>query len=655
MNRRDDDEFRLKPAAPRDGQSRAGERFTTRVLRVANRGGGMPLRTTSTKPRMTLARLGRGAGAAAFSGPRLGPRSRRVVIKSRIVNLKHVTPQAVDAHLRYIARDGVGHDGQPTQAYSPDTDAADRHAFAAAGRKDRHQFRLIVSPEDGARLTDLRDFTRELMATMERDLGTKLEWIAVDHWDTDNPHTHVVLRGKDEWDKDLIIARHYLTDGMRLRACELSTRWLGLRTEMEILESLQRDVSQEAWTGLDRQLQTLAQEGAINLARPNADVEALQHRSLLLGRLQVLAGMGLAREQGSGLWELAPKVEATLRTLGERGDILRTMQRALCGQPRELALFNADSRATPIIGRIVATGYLDELAERAYVIVDGIDGRAHHVPLGQADLSEFPVDGIVEVRPTPLRAADRNIAAISKDGVYRTSEHRLPLRATGDPRQHHPPDEIVDAHVRRLEALRRAGIVEREAEGIWRIPPDLVARGHAYDRQRTGGVDIQLHSHLPIDRQVTTMGATWLDHRLVDGDTPMANVGFGATAKEALRKRLEFLIEHGFAQRDGDRLKVPSNLLTALRQRDLDAVAKALAAETGMSYRPLVDGQRATGVYRRMVIAASGRFAMLDDGLGFSLVPWRPVLEQRIGQRLSATLRGDQVTWSFGRQRGLSR
>ena len=440
---------------------------------------------------------------------------------------------------------------------------------------------------------------------------------------------------------------------MRLRACELSTRWLGQRTEIEILESLKRDVSQEAWTGLDRQLQALAREGVINLARPNADVEALQHRNLLLGRLQVLEGMGLAREQESGIWELSSKAEATLRALGERGDIICTMQRALRGQQRELALFDADPGAAPIVGRIVAAGYLDELEERAYAIVDGIDGRAHHVPIGQADLNEFPVDGIVEARPTPLRAADRNFAAISKDGVYLTKEHRAHLRGQRIPS--HDPDEIVDAHVRRLEALRRAGIVERETEGIWRIPLDLVARGHAYDRQRTDGVDVQLHSHLPIDRQVTTMGATWLDRTLVNGDAAIANAGFGKTAKEALRKRVDFLIEHGFAQRDGDILKMPSNLLTVLRQRELDAVAKALAAETGMVHRPLVDGERTAGVYRRMVVTSSGRFAMLDDGLVFSLVPWRPILEQRIGQQLAATLRGNHITWSFGRQRGLSR
>jgi len=440
---------------------------------------------------------------------------------------------------------------------------------------------------------------------------------------------------------------------MRLRACELSTRWLGQRTEIEILESLKRDVSQEAWTGLDRQLQALARDGTINLARPNADVEALQNRNLLLGRLQVLEGMGLAQEQESGLWELSSKAEATLRALRERGDIIRAMQRALRGQQRELALFDADPGAPPIVGRIVAAGYLDELEERAYAIVDGIDGRAHHVPIGQADLNEFPVGGIVEARPTPLRAADRNVAALSRDGVYVTEEHRAHLRAQGDLR--HDPKEIVDAHVRRLEALRRAGVVERETEGIWRIPPDLVARGHAYDRQRTGGVDVQLHSHLPIDRQVPSMGATWLDQRLVNGDAAVSNAGFGADVKEALRKRVDFLFEHGFAQCDGDRARVRPDLLMALRQRDLEDTAKALVNETGLSYRPLVDGERATGIYRRMVVTASGRFAMLDDGLGFSLVPWRPVLEHRIGQQLAATLRGDHTSWSLGRLRGHSR
>ena len=117
-------------------------------------------------------------------------------------------------------------------------DAADTREFEERGRKDRHQFRFIVSPEDGEDIGELRAFTRQLMEQMERDLGTKLEWVAVDHWDTDDPHTHIVLRGKDDAGKDLIIAPDYISRGMQARARELATEWLGLRTEWKCSSAL---------------------------------------------------------------------------------------------------------------------------------------------------------------------------------------------------------------------------------------------------------------------------------------------------------------------------------------------------------------------------------------------------------------------------------
>ena len=114
-------------------------------------------------------------------------------------------------------------------------DAADVRAFDARTRQDGYQFRFIVSPEDATRLAELREFTRGLMGKMERDLATRLDWVAVDHWDTDNPHTHIVLRGVDDSGEDLFIAREYISHGMRFRACRLATDWLGPRTEREIL------------------------------------------------------------------------------------------------------------------------------------------------------------------------------------------------------------------------------------------------------------------------------------------------------------------------------------------------------------------------------------------------------------------------------------
>src|SRR3546814_11538595 len=78
------------------------------------------------------------------------------------------------------------------------------------------------------------------MKQVELDLGTRLDWVAVDHWDTDNPHTHIVLRGKDDRGEDLVIARDYIGRGMRTRASELATDWLGPRTQRELERSRQR-------------------------------------------------------------------------------------------------------------------------------------------------------------------------------------------------------------------------------------------------------------------------------------------------------------------------------------------------------------------------------------------------------------------------------
>jgi len=217
------------------------------------------------------------------------------------------------------------------------------------------------------------------------------------------------------------------------------------------------------------------------------------------------------------------------------------------------------------------------------------------------------------------------------------------------------PQEVVASHVRRLEALRRAGIVERVAEGLWKVPGDLPEQGRRYDAQRLGGVAVELKSHLPIERQARVIGATWLDQQLIGGGTGLGDLGFGGEAKQAMQQRADFLAEQGLAERRGQRVILARNLLGTLRNRELAQAAKAIAADTGLEHRPVADGQRVAGIYRRSVMLASGRYAMLDDGMGFSLVPWKPVIEQRLGQQLAATVRGGRVSWEIGRQRGFGR
>ncbi|MCL4777301.1 MAG: relaxase/mobilization nuclease domain-containing protein [Gammaproteobacteria bacterium] len=649
MNSHDDDRFRVRPGAPKQ----RGDAFVSKVLRQTNKAGAKVGEAAGKVGRRPGSRLGRGHVAARFAGRGLGANARRVTIKTRLVNLAHAGPRSTAAHLRYVEREGVDRQGGPGHAYGPTTDDPDLESFKERGADDRHQFRFIVSPEDAEQLDDLRTYTRHLMVRMEADLGTRLEWVAVDHWNTDNPHTHVVLRGKDDTGKDLIISRDYIAEGMRRRAAELATEWLGPRTELEMQRAMQREVEQERWTGLDRSLQREAGDDGLVRVERFAEPRLQRQRQALIGRLQRLQRMGLATEQQASAWAIHADAEPTLRAMGERGDIIRTMQRAMGGKSRELAVFEPSNDGRTLIGRVAGKGLADELYDKGYLIVDGMDGKAHYVALPpRLELEQFPTGAVVEVKDAAdVRAADRNIAALAADGVYRTDHHLAVAQGKATPDR--DPREVVAAHVRRLEALRRSGIVEREAEGVWRIPDDLAERGRQFDAQRLGGgVAVELKSHLPIERQARVIGATWLDQQLIGGGKGLGDLGFGVEVKDALRQRADFLVEQGLAERRGQRVILARNLLATLRGRELAKAGQGIAAETGLEHRPVADGQRAAGIYRRSVMLASGRYAMLDDGKTFSLVPWKPVIEQRLGQQLVALVRGGSVSWEVGRQRG---
>ena len=649
----DEDRFRPRLGRTKNRVDGGAKRFTSQVLRAAQKNGGglaRPLARRSGRG----AEKGRGHVAARLVGSRLGPRARRVVVKARLVVHAQAALGSTAAHLRYIQRDSVTREGEPGQAYSASRDAADTAAFEARVEGDRHEFRFIVSPEDAAEIGDLKAYTRDLMVRMEADLGSKLDWVAVDHWDTDNPHTHIVLRGVDHGGRDLVIARDYIGHGVRGRASELATDVLGPQTELEMRERMTREVGQERWTGLDRQLAERVRYGVVDLREaPFADDQGFR-RGLLIGRLQKLEKMGLAAPRGLGQWSLSPKAEPMLRAMGERGDIIRTMQRAMAGAERPLDIFDAAAAPRSVVGRVAAKGLADELQYRGYLVVDGIDGRAHYVTLAAgADLASYPTGGIVEVRaavPEP-RAADRTIAAhVGGDGLYRVDRHLAAARR--DARTGDDPDGFVGAHVRRLEALRRAGLVERVQDGVWGVPPDFMDRAAAYEAGRFGGVIVELHSHVPIHRQTRAIGATWLDRTLIDGAAP-APTGFGAEVREALDDRGQFLVQEGLATRRGQRLMLARDLLATLRDREVADVGRALSAENGLEHRPVGNGGKVSGIYRRSIMLTSGRFAVLEDGVGFSLVPWKPVLEQRLGRTVAGIMRGGSVSWDLSRQRGI--
>ena len=579
-----ENDLRVRPGRIRDSgrSSSRPKSFVGQVMRAAKKAGHVGDGFGRGKGGASRSRFGRGRRAALSLS--LRSTSRRVVMKARVVRHHGARFRSapLPKHITYLKREGVTRDGGDARMFDVTSDAADERAFAERCEDDRHHFRFIISPEDAAELGDLRAFTRELMSDVARDLGTKLDWIAVDHWNTDNPHIHVLIRGRAEDGQDLVISRDYISRGFRDRAAERVTLELGPRSEREIQSALEREVEAERWTSLDRALRIAADEGAgVADLRPNASGEDLELRRLMIGRAAKLERFGLAEQIAPGCWTLKPGIEDKLRDLSVRGDIIKTMHRAMRGFGREPDVsgfaLHGEEPADRVLGRLIERGLDDELKGSAYAVVEGIDGRTHH-----------------------LRFTD--------------------IEMTGDA----VPGAIVEA------------------------------RSYA-DPQGRKRLSLATRSDLNVEAQVTAPGATWLDRQLLARDAVVANGGFGSEVREAMDRRIDHLASEGLARRQGARIIFARDLLNTLRQRELGAAVSRLSVETGLVHDPSSEGERVVGVYRRRVTLASGRFAMIDDGLGFQLVPWRPALEQHLDRQVSGVAaRGGGVTWSFGRRIGLA-
>ncbi len=648
-----DDDFEPKLGRMRAQAPKPPKSHRARVVHAVRRAGGF--KRTASGPRQMSGRYGRGAGVARLlkGGPAKGPRARRVVVKARFTRLTGKGVKAAAAHLKYLQRDGVTRDGKPGQLYGPDNDRIDPSDFMARCENDRHQFRFIVAPEDSLQYDDLKPLIRKVMTQMETDLGAKLDWVAVDHFNTGHPHTHIVVRGRDDQGKDLVIAREYLSHGLRDRVEAQVSLDLGPRSDREIAAGLQAEIGQEHLTGIDRQLRREAgDEGRVMAGHSDPVLSAAR-----TGRMHKLEQLGLAQSLGNGVWQLHPEMETTLKAMAERGDIIKTLHRALQARGREAAV--SDSRLhvggapmrQAVTGRVIERGLADDMGDRHYLIIEGGDGRAHYFDIGQGELTApLPDRGVVRVWPNlpGVRPADRTIVevAAANGGIYTPDLH---LKFDPSARQ-----AFAETHVRRLEAIREVdGSVRREPDGRFRIDADYLANALAYEARqaRRQPVTIDLLSDRDLVAQIRHPGVTWLDKELTGrrGDD-FAAEGFGGEVRAALRSRQMWLVEEGLIPAPGAAL--PANLLGTLHRRELRGVTTDIERATGKVWREVRGGDLFEGRLRQSVTLGSGRFAVVERAKDFALVPWRHVLEKHIGKDVSGVVRNGGINWTIGRSQG---
>jgi len=551
---------------------------------------------------------------------------------------------ALAAHIGYIRRDAALEEkdrGKLFDAMSEDSNASD---LIKSITDDRHHFRFIVSPEDGVEMADLKPSVRDLVSQMESDLGTRLEWVGAVHHDTGRPHAHLVIRGRRDDGSDLVMPRAYISHGIRERAEDLVTLELGPETRLEQERKLQSEVAAERVTRIDHFIaRQVSPEHEFRLKDSPS-----HYRTLHAARLRTLVRLGLAEKLGAGRWQMRENFREVLRGLSERHDIIKTMNRALAGGSdrrldADVVFDKSDPDGRGVTGAVLQTGLTGEAHDRAYAIIDGIDGRAVFVELGVAgEAEEVKRGAIITVSPPNLepKPSDVTIDRIARanGGTYSAGLHQA-----DDPRS---SPEFVAAHVRRLEALRRAGHVERTTDAEWKIPPDYLDRARAYERvqARFRAAQVLVRSELGLREQETALGVTWLDEAPAPSGVPR---GYGKDVAEAKMKRRAFLAGIGLKAEAGIGLSATQK--TELLKRDLAQAGRILSKEIGKPYSPAPERGHVDGTYREPVTRVSGKFAVIERQRDFTIVPWRQVLEQRRGMAVSGVVRGGRISGALGR------
>ena len=613
--------------------------------------------------------------------------SRRVMVKVSIVKMAGKGFGAQRAHLKYIERDGLGEDHERGILYSDgdrvsandwdmdreldenelETLARDRELitpadFLARSKEDRHQFRLIISPEDSHQITDLKRFSRDLVRQMEKELGTKLDWVAANHYDTAQPHIHMVIRGRRDDGKDLVMPPDYITHGIRSQAQELVTMELGPINEFELQQRRWDGVHKERLTFLDHKILSLSENHEIDLTTDKARRTMDGH--LLRDRLGRLTDMGLAEPLGKGRWRLDPEMGPTLKRMGERGDIIKQLRKDLKKQELSRLVDSrsvydpADRAAQTLTGRLIDGGTHGDLHQKGYVVIDSLEGRAVYVDIGSNEkLSGLKPGMIMSVEPHPWepKPSDRTIETVARqnNNLYGYKEHQrvdLSVRI-----------KYVEAHLRRLHALERAGIVKRIETGEFRIPEDYLERcsAHEFEKAKRRGPEIRIDSKLTLSQQTQTRGRTWLDQQLRDHpeQNPHSSTfnteSFGKGLQQARQARRQFLFEQGMTQSLD--MPVTDQHLDKLEAMDVQDTAKAISKEYDLSFNNDFNHGRVEGELMGSIERPSGKYAVIQRAREFSLVPWSDELSRKRGRHISGQVMGRSIRWDRGRDRGLGR
>ena len=622
------------------------------------------------KGRPQPARRTRGFGAGGSAIPP-GDRPQRVVVKTHVSRHRPGKARGSNArHASYLGRDSASADGRPGTFYDATRCTVSAKSEVARWADDRHHFRVILSPERGVDVPDMTAYVRTVMARVERDLGVKLQWVGINHHNTDNPHAHVVIRGRRHDGTDLVIPRQYIAHGMRRLAAEVATELLGPRSAEDVHRALAREVRAERFTSLDRMIERHLEGGQIDVGASRRIGFGDDDRRLVVARLQALEAMGLANKDRGTRWRMVPDFGQTLRDLGARNDMIRQLYATLgTGAGRVQRMGAGHPPDAPVAGVVIANGAADELTDARFVVVRDAAGRAHYARVPDAGAyRDLRLGSVAELGARTVRrralAAEILAVATAHGGTYSPEAHAGLVRAK-------QPESIaseVDAKVREA-AAQLASCALRDGSGVRMATPagdlfqiDTIAfEGFVRGTQRAG-TDVRVLAAHPLPEQVEARAATWLDRQAFGGAADR-RVAEHPAVREAVARRIEWLVRNGYAHASGDGQRgaeLVHGALERLAAEERAAADARLERRHGRPVAALPEGGSATGTYGGIdPLHAGKRAVVVTDGAVYVLpvrrtpdVPEGALVDARRTARRDAEL---EAVTGRARDRGAQR
>jgi type IV secretory pathway VirD2 relaxase len=460
----------------------------------------------------------------------LAHRNQRSIVK--ISYSKNTKTRSWAAHGEYLQREHAQVKGEKGLGFSESNDAVDLRSTLRKWQQadDEHVFRLIISPENG-HLLDLKQHAKDMMKIVQKDFKTKLEWLAIDHHNTDHPHLHVLIRGVDDRGKTLVIDKDYLTHGFRHHSESLATQILGLRLNRDIIQARERQIEREYVTELDRSIIRKSKDCVISYHIPVSDnILSREQRLLEIRRLQFLEKIGLAEKIDSKAWRLSNNLEVVLHEKQLANDIIKSHARHdIQSLSHEVPAPTEIQEHKPLTGKVVGMGLENELKDQRYLLLEGIDGKVHYLQATNSiikarDNFEFKNDDVITIEKNSFVNEHRKKVEYTKiynheslDKLQNTPDSRLNRDVIEfvktysiPPPQQHPKESFAHEYgglmLKRFHELEKAAIFIKEKE-IYYLADDWENKLSLLEKQR------QISNEKNLENRIIQSTLTKLDRQ----------------------------------------------------------------------------------------------------------------------------------------------